>query len=215
MCMVYWASSSPRLSAPLQTDFHIKLLAWSLFLTSPSLDSEPICKANSHLFWESMFSGLPLPHSDYSVNKLSSVYCLREICQKSLTCTWSLFRVFVIKYCSLSVLKGVGMVVPEESGPCDQITIFNLKHTQYSLKSFFVATEILFPEYEYVFILAYLFFWKCPFSACDGSWMRDANFKRWESSSINSSYSLTSTLLRYPSVKHVYLNFSPFLLPLP
>lgn len=31
-------------------------------------------------------------------------------------------------------LKGVGMVVPEGSGPCDQITIFNLKHTQYSLK---------------------------------------------------------------------------------
>lgn len=50
------------------------------------------------------------------------------------------------------------MVVPEGSGPCDQITIFNLKHTQYSLKSFFVATEILFPEYEYVFILVYLSF---------------------------------------------------------
>lgn len=160
--MVYWASFSPHLSVPLQTDFHIKPLAWSPFLTSPSLDSEPICKANSHLFWESMFSGLPLPHSDYSVNKLSSVNCLREICQKSLTCRWSLFCVFVINY-YYQFLKGVGMVLPEESRPCDQITIFKLKHTQYSLKSFFVATEILFPEYEYVFILVYLSFENVPF----------------------------------------------------
>lgn len=60
-------------------------------------------------------------------------------------------------------LKGVGTVLPEESGPCDQITVFNLKHTQYSLKSFFVATEILFPEYEYVFILVYLSFENVPF----------------------------------------------------
>ena len=175
MCMAYWASSSPRLPVPLQTDFHIKPLAWSPFLTSPFLDSEPICKATSHLFWESTFSGLPVPHSDYSVNKLSSVYCLREICKKSLICRWSLFRMFVIKYCSLSVFKRSW-----DGGTKRKWTLWSDHYLQ--LEAYPVEFKIIFCCYRdiisWVWICVHFcvsFFWKCSFSACDGSWMRDAN----------------------------------------
>lgn len=55
------------------------------------------------------------------------------------------------------------MVVPRGNGACAQITILNLKHTQYFLKPSFVAPGIVFPEYECVFILVLLPFEKLPF----------------------------------------------------
>lgn len=50
-------------------------------------------------------------------------------------------------------LIGVGIVVPGGNGACAQITILNLKLTQYFLKPSFVALGLVFPEYECMFVL--------------------------------------------------------------
>lgn len=112
-------------------DIHINPLAWFSFLSPLPPDSEPICLDRLAIFSQSPCS---LGCHCLTLLNLSTGFHLFTLLQKSvenLSSADDLSFVCYYRFFSISIFSRSLDVIPGGNAACAQITILNLKRTQY------------------------------------------------------------------------------------